>query len=133
VKLISGCCSFGSSFNGRYPDAGWVTNLKCKELAYVIRGVGKLVVEGNEVFLSNEGYEVINVSNQTPFQQSDGEELSGNADDVIMRYFPWAKKEFSMRGWSLPKTIDRVYAIEKAKKILGYKPSHNFSEWFTHI
>ena len=38
--------------NGRYPDTGWVTNLKCKELAYVIRGTGKLMVEGNEVLLS---------------------------------------------------------------------------------
>jgi mannose-6-phosphate isomerase-like protein (cupin superfamily) len=38
--------------NGRYPDTGRVANLKCKELAYVIRGAGKLVVEGNEVLLS---------------------------------------------------------------------------------
>lgn len=38
--------------SGRYPDTGSVTNLQCKELAYVIRGVCKLVVEGNEVLLS---------------------------------------------------------------------------------
>jgi mannose-6-phosphate isomerase-like protein (cupin superfamily) len=38
--------------NGRYPDTGWVANLQCKELAYVTRGAGKLVVEGNEVQLS---------------------------------------------------------------------------------
>lgn len=92
------------------------------------------VVQAHELALysSIEGYEVINVSSQTPFQQSDGEELSGNADAVIMRYFPWAQKEFSVRGWSLPKTIDRVYVIEKAKKLLGYKPSNNFSELLRH-
>jgi UDP-glucose 4-epimerase len=88
------------------------------------------VVQSHELALHSpiKGYEVMNVSNQTPFQQSDSVELSGNADGVILRYFPWAKKEFSTRGWSLPKTIDRVYVIEKAKKLLGYKPAHNFSE-----
>lgn len=99
------------------------------------RGVDERdVVQAHELALhsSIEGYEVVNISNQTPFQPSDREELSGNADRVILRYFPWAKKEFSMRGWTLPKTIDRVYVIEKAKNLLGYKPSHNFPEWFTH-
>jgi UDP-glucose 4-epimerase len=90
------------------------------------------VVQAHELALysSITGYETVNISSQTPFQQSDQEELSGNADGVIMRYFPWAKNQFFMRGWSLPKTIDRVYVIEKAKQLLGYKPSHNFSEWF---
>ncbi|MBI5346054.1 MAG: hypothetical protein HZB76_02805 [Chlamydiae bacterium] len=72
----------------------------------------------------------MNISSQTPFQQSDVEELHGNADAVITRYFPWIEKEFVKRGWALPKTIDRVYVIEKAKRLLGYKPSYNFSEWF---
>jgi mannose-6-phosphate isomerase-like protein (cupin superfamily) len=38
--------------NGRYPDTGWIVNLQCKELAYIIQGSGKLVVEGKEVLLS---------------------------------------------------------------------------------
>ena len=37
--------------NGRYPDKGRVVNLKCKELAYVIEGTGKVVVENEEVKL----------------------------------------------------------------------------------
>lgn len=37
--------------SGRYPDKGMVVNLKCKELAYVVKGSGKLVVEGKEVAL----------------------------------------------------------------------------------
>ncbi|MFC1727065.1 cupin domain-containing protein [Patescibacteria group bacterium] len=40
--------------SGRYPDEGRVVNEECKELAYVINGSGKLVVEGKEVEL-NEG------------------------------------------------------------------------------
>jgi len=34
---------------GRYPNKGIVLNEKCKELAYVIKGSGKLVVENKEV------------------------------------------------------------------------------------
>lgn len=40
--------------NGRYPDKGRVVNLKCREMAYVVKGSGKIVVEGKEVEL-NEG------------------------------------------------------------------------------
>ncbi|MDO8663406.1 MAG: cupin domain-containing protein [Candidatus Wildermuthbacteria bacterium] len=36
---------------GRYPGKGRVINLRCKELAYVIKGSGKVVVEGKEVKL----------------------------------------------------------------------------------
>lgn len=36
---------------GRYPDKGRVVNLKCKELSYVIEGLGRVVVEGEEVKL----------------------------------------------------------------------------------
>jgi mannose-6-phosphate isomerase-like protein (cupin superfamily) len=36
---------------GRYPDKGRVVNLKCKELAYVIKGAGRVVVEGKEIQL----------------------------------------------------------------------------------
>lgn len=37
---------------GRYPDKGRTVNLKCKELAYVIRGSGKVSIEGNETEIS---------------------------------------------------------------------------------
>jgi len=35
--------------SGRYPSKGAVVNLKCKELAYIIEGSGRVVVEGEEV------------------------------------------------------------------------------------
>ena len=34
--------------NGRYPDKGRTVNLKCKEMAYIIRGSGKVSIEGVE-------------------------------------------------------------------------------------
>jgi mannose-6-phosphate isomerase-like protein (cupin superfamily) len=39
---------------GRYPDKGRTVNLKCKELSYVIKGSGKVAIEGVESEI-NEG------------------------------------------------------------------------------
>lgn len=98
------------------------------------RGVHELdVARAHKLALFSpiQGYKTFNISCRSPFRQSEMEELKENADKVILRYFPWSKEEFFKRGWFLPKTIDRVYVIEKAMKLLGYDPSHNFSEWFT--
>ncbi len=38
--------------NGRYPKKDRVVNLKCKELAYIIKGSGRVVIEGREVKFS---------------------------------------------------------------------------------
>lgn len=38
--------------SGRYPDKGRVVNAKCKEMAYVIKGSGEIVVEGKRVKIS---------------------------------------------------------------------------------
>lgn len=40
--------------SGRYPDKGRAMNLECKEMAYIIKGSGRVVVEGEETKL-NEG------------------------------------------------------------------------------
>jgi len=37
--------------NGRYPDKGKTVNTKCKEMAYIIKGEGKIVVNNKEVKL----------------------------------------------------------------------------------
>ena len=37
---------------GRYPNTGHAVNLRCKEMAYVISGSGRAVVDGKEVPLS---------------------------------------------------------------------------------
>lgn len=39
-------------FKGRYPEKGRVVNEKCYEIGYVIKGSGKLVIEGNEIEFS---------------------------------------------------------------------------------
>jgi mannose-6-phosphate isomerase-like protein (cupin superfamily) len=35
--------------SGRYPTKGRVVNEKCKEMAYVIEGAGRAVIEGKEI------------------------------------------------------------------------------------
>ncbi|MCK5084230.1 MAG: cupin domain-containing protein [Candidatus Pacebacteria bacterium] len=37
--------------DGRYPDRGRTVNLVCKEMAYIIKGFGKLVIEDKETEL----------------------------------------------------------------------------------
>jgi mannose-6-phosphate isomerase-like protein (cupin superfamily) len=37
--------------SGRYPDKNRVMNLECKEMVYVIKGSGKIVVEDKEIKL----------------------------------------------------------------------------------
>ncbi|MCK5084237.1 MAG: cupin domain-containing protein [Candidatus Pacebacteria bacterium] len=37
--------------SGRYPDKGRTVNLECKEMAYIIKGSGELVIEDKEIKL----------------------------------------------------------------------------------
>jgi len=36
------------TLSGRYPESGYVVNEVCKELVFVVRGQGKLTVEGKQ-------------------------------------------------------------------------------------
>jgi nucleoside-diphosphate-sugar epimerase len=83
------------------------------------------------LFAPIQGYDVFNISSESPFKPAEVEQLKVNAADVIVRHFPWAREAFLQRGWALPQTIDRVYVIEKATKLLGYVPSHNFRSGFS--
>ena len=38
--------------------------------------------------------------------------------------------EFARRGWLLPRSIDRVYVVDKAVTGLGYRPAHDFASLF---
>ena len=46
--------------NGRYPDSGRVVNLECKELAYIIKGFGKVIIESKEIKFKEEDLILIN-------------------------------------------------------------------------
>jgi len=51
---------------GRYPDKGRVTNQICKEMVFVVKGEGKVEIDGNE-FILNEGDTILIQPNQKFF------------------------------------------------------------------
>lgn len=73
-----------------------------------------------------EGFHIFNISGQTPFVKKDCQRLLHDPWTVIKNYFPNAQEMFKRNGWPLSTSIDRVYSIEKAVKILNYRPRENF-------
>lgn len=76
--------------------------------------------------LKRKGYEVFNISALSPFSRDETYDLLHDAPSILKRYFPNIDKLFAKKGWKLPKSIDRIYSIDKAKKILKYCPKFNF-------
>jgi len=79
------------------------------------------------------GYQVFNISARSPFRQPDREELLLDAPAVLARYYPAIREIFAHRGWELPRSIDRVYRIDRAATILGYHPLYNFDSLFPEL
>lgn len=76
-----------------------------------------------------ETFEIFNVSNESPFQKEDLKTLISDPKEAIKKYYPGIEEIFEQKAWVFPKSIDRVYSIEKAKKELGYKPINNFDSF----
>lgn len=77
-----------------------------------------------------DSFEIFNVSAAPAFRRDECTQLSDAADEVITRHFPWAARAFSARRWQLPTRIDRVYVVEKAERLLGFRPEYNFDALF---
>jgi UDP-glucose 4-epimerase len=77
------------------------------------------------------GLRVYNVVARTPFQREDVRRLAVDAAEVIHERVPGAVELFERRGWSLPRTIDRVYDGARAEQELGFRPQRNFAD-FVH-
>jgi nucleoside-diphosphate-sugar epimerase len=76
------------------------------------------------------GHEIYNVSAPSPFAAGDCQRLLEDAESVILERYPWAAAEFARRAWLLPRSIDRVYVVDKAIAGLGYRPEHDFASLF---
>ena len=76
-----------------------------------------------------ETFEIFNVSNESPFQKEDLKTLISDPKEAMKKYYPGIEEIFEQKAWVFPKSIDRVYSIEKAKKELGYKPINNFDSF----
>lgn len=75
-------------------------------------------------------FDVFNISAQSPFEPGDLPALLHDAPSVLRSKVPEALSFFTQQGWTLPRSIDRVYVIERARRLLGYQPRYNFQEAF---
>jgi hypothetical protein len=64
---------------------------------------------------------------QTPFAESELEELASDAPAVLKRYYPNYADVYESLGWSFNRVLDRVYDSSKACRVLGYVPKDSFS------
>ena len=90
------------------------------------------VAQAHELALEWEGagFDVFNVSAPPPFTREDCARLFMDAASVVLERHPWAAAEFERRAWLLPRSIDRVYVVDKAIAGLGYRPVHDFPSLF---
>jgi nucleoside-diphosphate-sugar epimerase len=74
------------------------------------------------------GSTTVNIAGPSPFAPDDVGGLWDDPWPVIERRAPGVRAGFEQRGWPLPGRIDRVYAIEKARRVLGYAPRYGIAE-----
>ncbi|MBY0423088.1 MAG: hypothetical protein K2Q06_12350, partial [Parvularculaceae bacterium] len=55
------------------------------------------------------------------------EEIKRDASDAILRRFPEAERLYARRGWSLPKSIGRVYDASKAERVIGFRAHTDYA------
>lgn len=68
-------------------------------------------------------FEAFNISAQSPFSQEDLVALRADLHTLLAKRYPRIIDFFRQKNWPLPTEIDRVYVIEKAKKLLKYEPA----------
>jgi nucleoside-diphosphate-sugar epimerase len=73
-------------------------------------------------------FEVFNISAKSPFTKADLRGLKTDPEAVIQKHYPDAAQVFAARQWTFPQSIDRVYVVDKAERLLGYAPQYNFAE-----
>jgi len=69
-------------------------------------------------------FEVFNIAAGSPFERSDVAQLRHDPAPVICHRLPEAAGVYQQLGWQFPTSIDRVYCIEKAQRLLGYAPQY---------
>jgi len=68
------------------------------------------------------------ISGATPFTGEDTYGLLRDAPSILKRRAPELVEAFAVRGWELPKSIDRVYSPSLAIQELGWRPRYDFTE-----
>jgi len=71
-------------------------------------------------------FEIFNITSSSPFKKDELVQLKQNPLEVIKKHYPQAESIYQSKGWEFPKSIDRVYVSEKAKRYFGYEPKFTF-------
>jgi UDP-glucose 4-epimerase len=74
------------------------------------------------------GFDTFIISATTPFSPGDCEELIHDAPSVVKRYFPRYPELYARVGWTMFRSIDRVYDSDKARRRLGFVCRSGFGE-----
>ena len=74
------------------------------------------------------GFDTFIISATTPFTPSDCDELIVDAPAVVARYFPEYPALYARAGWTMFRSIDRVYDSSKAARELGFRCRTGFRE-----
>ncbi|WP_324670578.1 NAD(P)-dependent oxidoreductase [Hymenobacter sp. GOD-10R] len=69
-------------------------------------------------------FDTFNISAGSPFRPEDMIQLRRDPGAVVQRRLPQAVDVYARQGWNLPTSIDRVYSIDKARRVLGYQPRY---------
>ena len=73
------------------------------------------------------GFRKYIVSATTPFCPDDLAELRVNAPRVVRERVPEFEAEYHRRQWKMFPSIERVYANERARRELGWRPRYDFN------
>lgn len=72
-------------------------------------------------------------SARSPFLKDDLSLLLCDAAQVLQKRVPHIVETFAQHKWKLPTTVDRVYVIEKAERLLHYQSIYNFNEYMQEL
>jgi UDP-glucose 4-epimerase len=79
------------------------------------------------------GFDTFIISAKTPFKPDDCAELIADAPRVVERYFPRYRHIYARLGWTMFKSIDRVYDAGKAARRLGFVCRTGFKEMLDEL
>lgn len=74
------------------------------------------------------GFDTFLVCAPTPFRPEDRGELLADAPAVVARYFPGYREIYARRGWTMFRSIDRVYDARRIGERLGFRCRTGFAE-----
>jgi UDP-glucose 4-epimerase len=79
------------------------------------------------------GFDQFIISASTPFQPEDCTELIVDAPAVVARYFPEFREIYGRLGWTMFRSIDRVYSPRRAEARLKFRCQTGFAEILTAL